>query len=371
MVPPGYWSARHSSRIEDPCRVFRAAERLVGRVPPPWESPRRGRRPKFSPRRHAAVCLLRQYFGLTLREVEGLAPGLLGTSMDHSTVGWAFKRLRPGYLSLLLALLHRELSRRVEVDFYVADSTGISTPRLVRQKRAFVVVRVHETLKLHALIGYSAPAGALLVASARVTRSNVHDGTQLPHLIRGMRGGGRPLLADSAYGSEANAELLRRRGFLPVLRPHGQARRGIGTRMRMKEFWRNRRLYRRRGIAEALFGGLANRYGSRTGSRRVRTKVVSIMLMLVAHNLRTLLRLQAWEGGEVLILWNYSTPMLTLRPSTSSLLLPGKPYITGGEERRHLSAVQAAPCSCARGAPYKPSRSEPQPKNRGPPPPIP
>jgi FdhD protein len=31
------------------------------------------------------------------------------------------------------------------------------------------------------------------------------------------------------------------------------------------------------------------------------------MLMLVAHNLRTLLRLQAWEGGEVLILWNYST----------------------------------------------------------------
>jgi FdhD protein len=27
----------------------------------------------------------------------------------------------------------------------------------------------------------------------------------------------------------------------------------------------------------------------------------------VAHNLRTLLRLQAWEGGEVLILWNYST----------------------------------------------------------------
>jgi len=145
------------------------------------------------------------------------------------------------------------------------------------------------------------------VASARVTRSNVHDGTQLPHLIRGMRGGGRPLLADSAYGSEANAELLRRRGFLPVLRPHGQARRGIGTRMRMKEFWRNRRLYRRRGTAEALFGGLANRYGSRTGSKRVRTKVVSLMLMLVAHNLRTLLRLQAWEGGEVLILWNYST----------------------------------------------------------------
>jgi len=38
---------------------------------------------------------------------------------------------------------------------------------------------------------------------------------------------------------------------------------------------------------------------------------VSIMLMLVAHNLRTLLRLQAWEGGEVLILWNYSTNPLS------------------------------------------------------------
>ena len=70
-----------------------------------------------------------------------------------------------------------------------------------------------------------------------------------------MEGRGRPLLADSAYGSEANASLLRRLGFLPLLRPRKGARRGLGVRIRMREFERNRGLYRRRGIAEALFVG--------------------------------------------------------------------------------------------------------------------
>jgi|GEM_PF-3186323 len=280
MVPPGYWFARHSSKIEDLGRVFRAAERLVGRVPPPWRGSRRGRRPKFSPRKHAAVCLVRQYFDLTLREVEGLAPGFLGTSIDHSTVGWAFKRLRPGYLSLLLGLLHREISRRVEMDFYVADSTGISAPRLVRRRRAFAVVRVHETLKLHALIGYSARAGAL------------GDGGrgQAPPRGLGVRLGGQRQPPEEA-GLPAPPQAPQ--GCSP--RPRGQDK-DEGVREEPGALPQE-------GHSGGPLRGVANRYGSRTGSRRVRTKVVSIMLMLVAHDLRTLLRLQRGRGEGVYIFY--------------------------------------------------------------------
>jgi hypothetical protein len=76
----------------------------------------------------------------------------------------------------------------------------------------------------------------------------------------------------------------------------------------LREFKRNCKLYRQRGIAEALFGGLANRYGTRTRCKRVRTKTISMLLMLVAHNLRTLARVRAAEKtGYLFMLLIYST----------------------------------------------------------------
>jgi len=37
MVCPGYWAARHSSNLGDIERIFKIAEKLVRRLPPPWE----------------------------------------------------------------------------------------------------------------------------------------------------------------------------------------------------------------------------------------------------------------------------------------------------------------------------------------------
>jgi hypothetical protein len=308
MVCPGYWTARHSSKLDVVEHVFNVAEKLVRRLPPPWRRAKRGRRPKFSARRHATICIVRQYFDYALREVEGQSLSFMGKTIDHSTVGKAFKRLRVNYLKLLVLLLRRELTRFIHCEFYVVDSTGISTPRLVTRRKAFKPLREREFLKLHALMGYSRRASALVVFSARVTRANVSDGSQLGYLLKGLRAGGEPLLADSAYDIERNLKLALEQGFRPVIKPRSVKYRGIFRRHMLREFKRNCELYRQRGIAEALFGGLANRYGTRTRCKRVRTKTISMLLMLVAHNLRTLARVRAAEKtGYLFMLLIYST----------------------------------------------------------------
>jgi hypothetical protein len=232
----------------------------------------------------------------------------MGKTIDHSTVGKAFKRLRVNYLRLLVLLLRRELTRLARCEFYVVDSTGISTPHLVTRKKDLKTVREREFLKLHVLMGYSRRASALVVFSARVTRANVTDGSQLGYLLKGLRAGGEPLLADSAYDCERNLKLALEQGFRPLIKPRLVGYRGIFRKHMLREFKRNRKFYRQRGIAEALFGGLANRYGTRTRCKRIRTKTISILLMLVAHNLRTFARVRAAEEtGYLVILWIYST----------------------------------------------------------------
>ena len=121
MVCPNYWTARHSSELDNVGRIFNLAEKLLRRLPPPWEHARRGRRPKFCSRRHAAICITARCLDLTYREVEGSAPTFMDKTIDHSTVGWAFKRLRKNYLELLILLLRRELQRLLRCEFYTID----------------------------------------------------------------------------------------------------------------------------------------------------------------------------------------------------------------------------------------------------------
>jgi len=220
-------------------------------------------------------------------------------TIDHSTVGWAFKRLRMNYLELLILLLHRELQRIVRCELYMVDSTGISTPHLRRRRRAFKTVMRRETMKLHALIGYAPEKSALMVCAASVTGESVHDSTQFKRLLSSLMGEGEPLLADSAYDAESNMEFARRRGFMPVIKLRSYEPYGFIRREAAVEFERSHELYRRRGIAEAFFAGLANRYGSRTRCKLLSTEIASILLMAVAHNLRTYARIRAQNSKEI------------------------------------------------------------------------
>jgi hypothetical protein len=105
-----------------------------------------------------------------------------------------------------------------------------------------------------------------------------------------------------------NIELALKHGFKPLFRPRKVERHGMLRKMMLRDFRRNRKLYRRRGIGETIFGGIENRCGSHTRCKRVRTKVLSIMLMAAAHNLRTLMRIRASEKSWfIFVVWIFST----------------------------------------------------------------
>jgi len=302
----GYHAARHSAKIDDVKAVYKTALDLVARLPPPWQRSKKGRKPKLSARGYLAACIVYVCLDLDYREMEGFAPYFSGKTIDHSTFGKNFKRLRPGYVGLVLGLLRKKLKDLVEIDFYFVDSTGISTPRLKARVRALKRAREREFYKLHVLAGYSSRARVLVVFAARVTKPDVADGSQLGYLLSGLDGEGRRLLGDSAYDWRRNIELALRHDF----RPRKVGYRGLFRKEVLRDFRRNRKLYRRRGIGEAIFAGIENRYGAHTRCRRARTKVLSMLLMLVAHNLRTYMRVQAaGKLGSAFILWIFSTSM--------------------------------------------------------------
>jgi len=308
MTYPGYHAARHRSGIDCVNAVYKTATSLVARLPPPWQRSHRGRPPKLSSREYLAVCIVYVCFDLTYREVEGLAPAFLDETMDHSTFGKAFKRLKPSYVKLVLGLLRKKLKGLVEIDFYFVDSTGVSTPRLITRVKALRKAREREFYKLHVLAGYSSRASALVVFAAGVTKPNVTDGSQLGYLLRGLEGEGRRLLGDSAYDWMRNIELALKRDFKPLFKPRDIKRHGMLRKLMLRDFRRNRKLYRRRGIGETIFGGIENRYGAHTRCKRARTKVLSMLLMLVAHNMRTLMRVRAAEKrGFLFVVWIFST----------------------------------------------------------------
>jgi len=303
MTHPKYWSARHSSKPEDVKRVFKLAEETVARAPPPWKPARRGRPAKFSPRLHAAICITMVCLNLTYREVEAQAPFFMGMSIDHSTVGWAFNRLRENYLKLLILVLRRKLEDEVKPEFFVIDSTGISTPRFTERRIAMKTVRRRVSLKLHAVVGCSLEQSAMIAYSASVTGEGVHDCTQLEPLLSEIWANGEPLLGDPAYDWDFAREFIRAHGFKPIIEPrkHEDGPHGLDRRDALREFEENRELYKLRKVAEGFFGGIENRYGARVRCKLLHLEVYCILLMVVAHNLRTLMRVRAQNKEEFFI----------------------------------------------------------------------
>jgi hypothetical protein len=251
-------------------------------------------------------------FDLTYREVESFAPGFAGKQIDHSMVGWALRRMSLSYLALVLGLTRKRLCGELEFEFYFVDSTGISTPRKIARVEAMRRVRRHEVYKMLVLAGYSGKASALVVVSARATRFSASDCVEFPRLMRGVRGKGELMLGDSAFDALRNYDCAEQRGFIPLFRPREGRFRGLRRHGILKRFKRNRRLYRKRGIVETLFGGLENRYGAHTRYKRVKTKRAWVLLALIAHNLRTLMRLEAAKRLEIFCLMViYPTSMLS------------------------------------------------------------
>jgi len=305
MRCPNYWKAYHASKLYDKREVFKLCSRVASALGPPWRVSERGRPPKFRPELYAAVGIFRKYFSSSLRIAEGDTPLLIGLRMDHATIWWGLRRTPVAYFERALELLYELTTKLFKCEIFVADSTGVETDRYQKRRRALKIGPEREYIKLHVLEGYSRVAGLVPIVAARVTWGYAHDSPQLERLLKDFHGRGEPLLADSAYDSRNNIDLVRKHGLRPVIKPRRARRRKLWRALAARDFEKNRELYRMRGVGEAPFGGFAVRYGSRTRCRLPQTRIIDSLLMAVAHNLRTYARARAIKRMEIFICYRF------------------------------------------------------------------
>jgi len=143
-----------------------------------------------------------KYFDYSYRELEGISPVLIGKNIDHSTVGWAMKKMPIDYIDKAIQLLYEKIDKLcVAENIFITDSTGISTDRYKEVIRALKKTRECIYLKMHILVKYFFN-GFIAIISAKVTDGDRNDSPILrEHLKKGICKSGT-LLADMGYDSE-------------------------------------------------------------------------------------------------------------------------------------------------------------------------
>jgi hypothetical protein len=306
---PLYWRIYHSSGINDRSRIISLVLQIIDTLGSPWKISRRGRPPKFHPKLHAAICIYMLYRGWSYRETEGEIPGLVSMSIDHSTVGWAMKRIPLDYVSRALKLLHMGIDKLCRKGVFIADSTGIETDRCKKVKRVLKKAERREFRKLHAIAKYYPRQGITSIASAGESDGYRNDSSVFREIFDPMVCRDGLLFADRAYDAGENMKLAYRNRLLPVIKQKDHDTKPRGVRRKAgKDF--DEELYKKfRGIIEGIFGGMETRYGNKTRCRLEHTRKVSVMLMAVAHNIRaylktlTFIEIVGKEGLEVVKLF--------------------------------------------------------------------
>ncbi|MFH1774413.1 MAG: transposase [Methanobacteriota archaeon] len=268
--------------------------RVVEAIGSPWRIAKRGRKPKFKPELHAAICIYLRCFNLTYRDAEGEMPLLISQSIDHSTIGWAMQRVPVDYVSKALKLLHVEINSLLFDGMFIADSTGIETDRYEGATIVLSETKRREFRKLHVIVDYFHRHGIISIASAGESSGNAHDSPAFRQIFDPEVCSNGLLLGDRAYDALENFKLAYENNLHPVIKlrdyQHSARTKGIRIRRRATRDF-DKLVYKQfRGIVEGVFGGMETRYGNATRCRLRHTSRVSIMLMALAHNIRAYAR---------------------------------------------------------------------------------
>ena len=98
------------------------------------------------------------------------------------------------------------------------------------------------------------------------------------------------LFADSAYDAEETFELSFEKGLTPIIKPRINSKKGF-FRKKARRAWSKRAYDKYRSRVETVFAGSQARNHNTVRERRVATRRRAVVLLAVAHNLRTAIRL--------------------------------------------------------------------------------
>ena len=232
---------------------------------------------KKKPEGHYALALfVRSFYGFSYRTAAAIL------KIPKSCLQWAFCKLQSAWVSALVERAAENLRSAYKVKCAILDSTGIVL-RAFGYKRRF---QRRPYWKLHAIAEHAPWAHKIWFAAAKATRGFVHDVVIGRQLLE--KAPPAELYGDRAYDDKKLFKLALQLGFDPIMqqRRNAASRRGIRGVIWMNYDDAKRRKYR--GRIEAMFGGFANRYGSRISERKTGTRRRACLMWAVAHNVRTL-----------------------------------------------------------------------------------
>ena len=304
----GYWSTYHDSKIDDYLEVYKTIVKVSKTIDNPWEMKRRGRPHKFQPKTHFCLCIFMRFFDLSLREMEGVVKLLTNKSLDHSTFGKNMKKINESILQTLIKRLHILIDQGVNEGVIITDSTGISTDRYEECKIVLDDTKRLQEKKWHIIGKYYYNKGLISIISTKSTSGKRHDSPVFREIYDRSLCKNNFVFADRGYDSSDNLKMIEESGSIPVIKiryKYGWRYKGIRKKYKKLYLEHTARMYKQiRGIIEAVFGGTQTRYGNKTRCRLEKTRNVSIMLLAVSHNIRTLMKSRVIVDSIIILIYS-------------------------------------------------------------------
>jgi hypothetical protein len=253
----------------------------------PYErSDPRGRKLKFDLFSYTAFLCVQKIYGHKYREMELEANLYLPDKADHSTFARNFAKVAEEYIEkIIISFIDREFN------FWIADSTAISTK--INVKRLDTGQRRKELLtdKYHLIIGYDPPTNMTMILGVKATDNHVSDSQGAIILLEGKKSNAY-FLGDTAYNTYALHEKVQEVGLFPLMKPDNKGiRKKLSVKARQVKLFIKPIYKEIRGIVETIFGGATNAGLMITHAKLEHTRRLDTLMLALRHNLRTSLRL--------------------------------------------------------------------------------
>lgn len=293
---PHYWKVYHLSNGYSSKGIYKLVLSLCRKLGNPWKKSKRGRPVKFKPYEHAALCVCMRFFGYSYRDLEKHVHEFVSRTIDHSTVGWAMKRLPEQYTNSIVKLLYKLIDNLCKDEsVYITDSTGITTDRYRVTMVLLKKLDHKQYMKWHIIAKYYPGKGIVSIVSSLSTGGFRHDSPAFRKNFDSELCNNGLLFADSAYDSDENLKLCMKHGLFPVIKIRDVERHRKRLGGKFAEMF-DKELYRQyRGVVESVFGGSETKHGNRTRCRLEHTRNVDIIAYAIRHNINSYLRLIAVE----------------------------------------------------------------------------
>lgn len=295
------WSAYHASQSEEKQRFSELLADLCSGVPEPVQTFGRPRLPLSD----VVYCAaFKVYSTVSARRCvsdlkEAHAKGHISTVPHYNSL---FNYVEMPDLTPILQGLITESSlplKAVESDFAV-DASGFATSNVVNWKNARYGSKTgidkRHWLKCHLMVGVKTN----VVTSVEVTGSFAHDGPLLPRLVertaRNFKLG--TVMADKAYSSHRNLELITDRGATPYVPFRQTFKAGKDASTVWSKLWHYYHLnreeflthYHLRSNVESTFASIKTKFGERLRSKTEIAQTNEVLLKVLCHNVCCLIR---------------------------------------------------------------------------------